>query len=134
LIDYTREDYTKGEQRYDLIYDLVGNHSFSERRGVLTANGICVLAGIGGAGHSDGQMSRIPGMLWSAFRSRFSAQKFVFYIAQLKKADLEFLRDWMATGKVTPVIDREFTLSEASEALRYLEQGRARGKVIVKLD
>ena len=82
VIDYTKEDFTRGEQRYDLIYDLVGNHSFSERRGILNPNGICVMAGLGGAGWHEGFASRLLGELNGYLRSRFTSQKFIAYIAQ----------------------------------------------------
>src|SRR5437773_5048590 len=85
VIDYTKEDFTKIDQRYDMIYDLVGNHSFSERRQILTPNGICVLAGIGGAGFHPESGGRILGNFTTAFQSKFTSQKFVFYIAKLTK-------------------------------------------------
>jgi NADPH:quinone reductase-like Zn-dependent oxidoreductase len=131
VIDYTKEDFTKSDQRYDLLYDLVGNHSFSERRRILTPNGICVLAGIGGAGVHPGMLGRIGRNFWDAFLSNFSRQKFVFYIAKLTKDDLNVLRDLMESGRLTPVIDRQYKLSQTVEAVRYLEQGHARGKVVI---
>ena len=136
VIDYTKENFTEGAQRYDVIFDLVGNHSFSARRRVLTPNGICVLGGIGGAGPNEGHLlPRVVRLFWSGFASKFVKQKFVFYIAQLNKADLNLLRELMESGKVTPVIDREYNgLGEAADALRYLEQGHARGKVIVRVE
>src|SRR4029077_16838831 len=81
VIDYTKEDFTNGTQRYDLIFDLVCNHSFAERRRLLTPNGICVMAGIGGAGWHDGIFGKLVGELYAITRSRFIAQKFVTYIA-----------------------------------------------------
>ena len=134
VIDYTKEDFTKSEQRYDLIYDLVGNHSFSERRRLLTPNGICVLVGIGGAGMHPESWGRMGGNFKAAFLSLFVKQKFVTFIAQLKKDDLTALRDLMQSGKVTPVIDRTYNLSETAEAMRYLEQGHARGKVVITVE
>jgi NADPH:quinone reductase-like Zn-dependent oxidoreductase len=132
VIDYTKEDFTKTDQRYDMLYDLVGNHSFSERRQILTPKGICVLAGIGGAGIHPETLGRIGRNFWNAFLSNFSSQKFVFYIAQLNKQDLQILSDWMESGKVTPVIDRTYkSLDEVRDALEYLEQGHARGKVVI---
>jgi NADPH:quinone reductase-like Zn-dependent oxidoreductase len=132
VIDYTKEDYTKRGDRYDLIFDLVGNHSFSARRGALNPNGICVLGGVGGAGLNEGQiLPRIAGTFWSLAASKFGHDTFVTYIAQVTKADLEFLRGLMEEGKVTPVVDRNYAFREAPAALRYLEQGRARGKVVV---
>jgi NADPH:quinone reductase-like Zn-dependent oxidoreductase len=134
VIDYTKEDFTKSEQRYDLIYDLIGNHSFSERRRILNPNGICVMAGIGGAGWHEGFASRLLGELNGYLRSRFTGQKFIAYIAQFNKADMSILADLMQSGKVTPVIDRTYKLSETSQALRYLEQGHARGKVVISVE
>ncbi len=131
VIDYTKEDFTRSEQRYDLIYDLVGNHSFSERRRILNPNGICVMAGLGGAGWHEGFASRLLGELNGYLRSRFTTQKFIAYIAQFNKADMSILADLMQSGKVTPVIDRTFKFSETADALRYLETGHARGKVVV---
>jgi NADPH:quinone reductase-like Zn-dependent oxidoreductase len=133
VIDYTKEDFTKTDQRYDLIYDLVGNHSFSERRRILNSNGICVMAGVGGAGWHDDFATRLLGELNAYVRSRFVSQKFIAYIAQFNKADMTILADLMQSGKVTPVIDRTYKLSETAEAMRYLETGRARGKVVIAI-
>src|SRR5437762_2639061 len=131
VIDYTRLDFTRTDQRYDMIYDLVGNHSFSERRQILTPNGICVLAGIGGAGFHPESGGRILGNFKDAFQSNFTSQKFVFYIAKLTKDDLNVLRDLMQSRKVAPVIDRTYKISETQGAVRYLEEGHARGKVVI---
>ena len=134
VIDYTKEDFTKTEQRYDMIYDLVGNHSFSERRQILTANGICVLAGMGGAGIHPESWRRLGANFASAFRSRFTSQKFVFYIAKLTKDDLNVLRDLMQSGKVAPVIDRTYKMDQTADAVRYLEEGHAHGKVVITMN
>jgi len=134
VIDYTKEDFTKTDQHYDLIFDLVGNHSFSERRRILNPNGICVMAGIGGAGWHDGMAMRLAGELNAYVRSRFVSEKFVTYIAALNKADLTILGDLMQSGKVTPVIDRRYKLSDVPAALRYLEEGHARGKVVITME
>ena len=134
VIDYTKEDFTKTDQRYDLIFDLVGNHSFSERRRILNPNGTCVMAGVGGAGWHDGMGMRLAGELNAYVRSRFVSEKFVAYIATMNKADLTILSDLMQSGKVTPVIDRRYKLSVLPAALKYLEEGHARGKVVINLD
>jgi NADPH:quinone reductase-like Zn-dependent oxidoreductase len=135
VIDYTKEDFTKGEQRYDIIFDNVGNHSFSERRRVLTPNGICVLAGIGGAGWHEETGKRVARALTSPLMSKFTSQKFVGFIADLNHKDLVTLAHLMQSGKVTPVIDRTYnSLSEVPEALGYLEQGHARGKVVIAVE
>src|SRR5216110_39492 len=134
VIDYTKEDFTKTNQRYDLIFDLVGNHSFSERRRILNPNGICVMAGIGGAGWHDGILSRLAGELNAYMRSRFVSQKFIAYIAQFNKQDMAILADLLQSGKMTPVIDKTYKLNQTADALRYLEQGHARSKVVINLE
>jgi NADPH:quinone reductase-like Zn-dependent oxidoreductase len=134
VIDYTKEDFTKGEQHYDVIFDLVGNHSFWERRRVLAPNGVCVLGGIGGAGIHPGSWGRIAGNFGAAFLSIFTSQKFVTYIAKLTKDDLTVLHDLIQAGKVSPVIDRTYRLSQTADAVRYLEEGHSRGKVVITVE
>src|SRR5437588_3412259 len=134
VIDYTKEDFTKSDQRYDVIFDNVCNHSFSERRRVLTKNGVCVLAGIGGAGLHPETWGRIVGNFKADLLSRFVRQKFVTYVTKLDKEDLKLLSDLIQTGKVTPVIDRTYKLSETAEAMRYFEEGHARGKVVIAVE
>jgi NADPH:quinone reductase-like Zn-dependent oxidoreductase len=134
VIDYTKEDFTKTDERYDLIFDLVCNHSFAERRRVLTPTGICVMGGIGGAGWHDGILGKILGELYALARSRFIAQKFITYIAAFNQKDMMTLADLMQSGKIKPVIDRTYKLSETADALRYLEQGHARGKVVITVE
>jgi NADPH:quinone reductase-like Zn-dependent oxidoreductase len=134
VIDYTKEDFTKSDQRYDLIFDLVCNHSFSERRRVLTPNGICVMAGLGGSGWHDETTGRIFGELNAYVGSWFVSQKFMTYLASLNRADLTVMADLMRDGKVTPVIDETYKLSETAQALWYLETGHARGKVVITVE
>jgi NADPH:quinone reductase-like Zn-dependent oxidoreductase len=134
VVDYTKEDFTKTDQRYDMIYDLVGNHSFSERRQILTPNGICVLAGIGGAGFHPESWGRILGNFKTVFQSKFTSQKFVTYIAKLTKDDMGVLRDLMQSGKVSPVIDRTYKLEQTQDVVRYMEEGHARGKVVITIE
>jgi NADPH:quinone reductase-like Zn-dependent oxidoreductase len=133
VLDYTKEDFTNSNQRYDLIYDLVGNHSFSERRRILTPNGICVMAGLGGAGWHDGFVTRLGGELNGYLRSRFVSQKFISYIAEFNKKDMTVLADLLQSGKIKPVIDRSYKLTETADAIRYLDQGHARGKVVITI-
>jgi NADPH:quinone reductase-like Zn-dependent oxidoreductase len=134
VIDYTKENFTATAERYDLLYDLVGNHSFEERRRILKPNGICVLAGIGGSGWEPGKGKRIVGALTALLRARLKGeQKFVGFIAQTKRDDLAVLRDLMQDRKVTPVIDRQYPFEQTPDALAYLEHGRARGKVVVSV-
>jgi NADPH:quinone reductase-like Zn-dependent oxidoreductase len=129
VIDYTQEDFTKGTQRYDLIFDCVGNHSLSACMRVLNPNGICVIAG---------GPSKVWIVLTRALKalvlSRFVSQNFVMFIARRSKEDLTILQKLMESGKVTPVIDKRYRLSEVPEAIRYLEEGHARGKVVITLE
>ncbi|HEY2713480.1 MAG TPA: NAD(P)-dependent alcohol dehydrogenase [Chthoniobacterales bacterium] len=133
VIDYTKEDFTKNGQHYDVILDLVGTQPLSWFRPALKPKGICVLIGGGGPneGRWIGPMARpVKALLLSPFVS----QQFVMFIAQLKKEDLTLLSDLMQSGKVRPVVDRTFKLDQAAEAMRYLEKGHARGKVIVAVE
>ncbi|HMH02699.1 MAG TPA: NAD(P)-dependent alcohol dehydrogenase [Candidatus Udaeobacter sp.] len=133
VIDYTKEDFTKSNQRYDVIFDNVCNHSFAERRHVLNPKGICVLAGMGGAGvKGSDALGRIASNIFTARAlSSFTDQKFAQYRTKSSKQDLILLADLIQTGRITPVIDRRYKLGEAPEALRYLNEGHARGKVII---
>jgi NADPH:quinone reductase-like Zn-dependent oxidoreductase len=133
VIDYTKEDFTKGGARYDLVLDNVGTQPLLGFKRVLKPKGICVLIGGGGPdeGRWIGPMSRpIKALLLSPFVS----QKFGMLLADLNKKDLNVLRDLMQNGKVTPVIDRTYKLSQTPEALRYLEKGHARGKVVISME
>jgi NADPH:quinone reductase-like Zn-dependent oxidoreductase len=133
VIDYTKEDFTKREERYDLLFDNVNNHSMAERRRILTADGICVLAGVGGAG-SPGLLGRIFGNLAVALWSRMTDHKFAQYTTRMDQADLKFLRDLMASGKVTPFVEKTYPMSETANAMRYFEQGHARGKIVITIE
>jgi NADPH:quinone reductase-like Zn-dependent oxidoreductase len=135
IVDYTKVDFTKSGQRYDLLFDNIGNHSFSERRRILNPNGICVMVGVGGSGATGGQiLGVLAGELNAYIRSRFLSQKFRTFLAQLNQKDLNTLGDLMQSGKMTPVIDKKYKLSEVQDALKYLEQGHARGKVVITVE
>lgn len=128
VIDYTQEDFTKESQRYDLIIDIVGTHSLSDYRRALNPHGSLVIAGSLDKGRWLGALtSSIDAWLYAHFVS----QKVVFLFAHMNPEDLDVLRDLMQAGKITPVIDRRYALSEVPEAIRYLEQGHARGKVVI---
>jgi NADPH:quinone reductase-like Zn-dependent oxidoreductase len=129
VIDYTQEDFTTSGQRYDLIFDLVGNHSLSACRRVLNPNGICVIAG---GPHKVWIV--LTRALKALVLSRFVRQNFVMFIARRSKEDLTIMHDLMKAGKVTPVIDKRYRLSEVPDAIRYLEEGHARGKVVITLE
>jgi NADPH:quinone reductase-like Zn-dependent oxidoreductase len=132
VIDYTKEDFTTRAQRYDLLFDNVNNRTFSERRRVLKRDGICVLAGLGGVG-SEGLVGRIAWTFVASLRSRFTQEKFERYGTRNNQADLKFLSDLMAAGKVTPFVEKTYRFTEAAEALRYFSAGHARGKIVIKV-
>lgn len=122
VIDYTKEDFTKREERYDLLFDNVNNHSMTERRRILHPNGICVLAGIGSAAPTQEQLGRIVRGLGAGLWSRFTDHKFAQYTTRMDQADLKFLSDLMAQGKVKPFVEKTYPITETAEALRYFEQ------------
>ena len=132
VIDYTQEDFTKSGQRYDLLFDCVGNHSLLACRRVLNPKGIYIPVGGEGGRWMIGPLAR---SITALVLSRFVSQKLVaFFLARLSKdGDLAILRELMKAGKVTPVIDKRYRLSEVPEAIRYLEEGHARGKVVITL-
>jgi NADPH:quinone reductase-like Zn-dependent oxidoreductase len=133
VIDYTREDFTSGSQRYDVILDNVGNRALSECRRILNHGGQYIL--IGGGGPNDHRIiGPLVRLIHAKVLSWFVSQDLGFFLANLNAQDLSVLADLMRDGKVTPVIDRTYPLSEAPEAIRYLETGRARGKVIVTME
>jgi NADPH:quinone reductase-like Zn-dependent oxidoreductase len=134
VIDYTKEDYTKGDQRYDVIYDLVNNHSFAERRRVLNPGGICVLAGIGGSGMHEETLSRAFGVLTAALRSKFAKEKFVPFGVDINKKDLGVLRDLTESGRVMPALTKIYPLSETAAAYKYLETGHVSGKIAITIE
>ena len=131
VIDYTEEDFTKLGQHYDVFFDCIGQHSLSVCRRVLNPKGIYIGAG----GPSDRWMiGPIARTIKSVAMSAFGNQKLGGMLAKVNKEDLTILRELAQSGKVTPVIDRRYKLSEAPEAVRYLEEGHARGKVVITLD
>jgi NADPH:quinone reductase-like Zn-dependent oxidoreductase len=134
VIDYTNEDFTNRPERYDLLYDNVNNHSMAERRRILTPDGICVLAGIGSAGADQGQMTRIARSLGATLWSRLTDKKFAAYAATPNEADLKFLGELMAEGKVKPFVEKTYSMRDAADALRYFEEGHSRGKIVITIE
>jgi NADPH:quinone reductase-like Zn-dependent oxidoreductase len=130
VIDYTREDFTTSGERYDLILDMVGNHSLMRLRRVLEPDGTLVIVG----GKEGKWISPMDRPVKAFLLSPFIEQEMVMLLADLNQADLNLLANLMQTGKLTPVIDRRYPLSTASEAIRYLEEGHARGKVLIVPD
>ena len=133
VIDYTKEDFTKGEQRYDVVIDNVANHSPSEYRRLLTDNGIYVMIGGGGA-NEQGVLGALGKALNTAVYSRFIKQKMGMMMAQPTTQDLTLLADMVQSGKLKAVIDRTYKLDQVPEAIRYVEEGHARGKVVVTVE
>jgi NADPH:quinone reductase-like Zn-dependent oxidoreductase len=126
VIDYTREDFTRGGQRYDLIYDAVGNRSVSDYARALAPRGACVVAGFTTLAHL------FQVIVLGAWVSRAGEKRIgMMGVAQPNQPDLLIVKDLLETGKVVPVIDRCYPLCETAEAIRYLEAGHARGKVII---
>jgi len=128
VIDYTQDDVTAGRGQFDIVLDCVGNHSFSEWRRALRPKGI--LVGVG-ASPGVGLARILGGLIGALVQSLFVSQKFRFFIAKANQDDLIAVGELMAGRKVQAVIDRRYPLSEAREAFRYVEQGHARGKVII---
>jgi NADPH:quinone reductase-like Zn-dependent oxidoreductase len=130
VIDYTQEDFTKSGRQYDLIFDLVANHSLSACRRVLNPKGICVTAG-GSAGRW--MIHPFARSITALVLSRLVSQKFVLCLAKPSKQDLTIMHELMKARKVTPVIDTYYKLSEVPGAIRYPEDGHARGKVVITM-
>src|SRR5436305_914413 len=133
VIDYTKEDFAKGEQRYDVILDNVPNHSLSECRRILNPNGKYVM--IGGGGPNDSRwVGPFGRVIHALLLSPFINQKMSMMMADANQKDLSVLGDLMQSGKVKPVIDRTYKLSEVPAAIAYLEEGHARGKVVITVE
>jgi NADPH:quinone reductase-like Zn-dependent oxidoreductase len=130
VIDYTNEDFAQSDDRYDMILDNVGNRSLSDLRRVLKPKGALVMVG---AAKGD-WIGPLTNPLKAVILSPFIDEKLGMFIAEFKQPDLELLAALMQEGKVTPVIDRQYTLSETAAAMAYLEEGRARGKVVVNME
>ena len=128
VIDYTREDFADGTRRYDVVLDIGGNSSLSRLRRALTPTGTLVIAGGEGGGRWLGGTDR---QLRAMALSPFVGQRLTTFVSKEAGEDLLVLAELVEAGKVTPAVDRTYPLGEAPEAVRYVEQGRARGKVVV---
>ena len=128
VVDYTQQDFTKLGKHYDVIFDCVGNRSIAELRRALTPQGRHIMIG---APHDPKLTGLLFSLLQALFTSTFSSQKSLPLMAKANKADLQFIGALIAEGKLTPVIDRCYSLSEGADALRYAEKGHARGKVLI---
>jgi len=128
VIDYTQEDFTRSDRRYDLMLDVAGSRPWSACRRVLNPQAILVIVGAPKGNRLLGPLSHVVKVRLAALRS---SQKVVFFIAKLNKPDLEVLRELLEAGKVTPVIDRRYELGDIAAALRYLGEGHAQGKIVI---
>ena len=127
VIDYTQEDFTENGERYDLILDNVGNRSIFDLKRALNRNGICVIIGFSPA-------IMFQTLFLGPFISMTGSKKIGLMSAKITDKDLVFLKELFEAGKVKSIIDRRFPLSEVAEAIRYLEEGHARGKVIITVE
>jgi NADPH:quinone reductase-like Zn-dependent oxidoreductase len=130
VIDYTRENFTQSDERYDLILDNAGNHRLSDIRRVLTPKGNYVMAG----GTSSRWFSFMVRPLTAAVMTRFVRQNLTMVLAKINNEDLAALGELVQCGKVKPMIERRYPLCEVAEAVRYVEKGHARGKVVIVVD
>ncbi len=128
VIDYTQEDFTRNGQTYDLILAVNGYHSILDYRRALSPKGICVVLG--------GKLPQIfQALVWGPLISKTGSKKLGFMgIAKLNQKDLVLLKELLEAGKVKPLIDRRYPLSETAEAMRYLEEGHAQGKVVITVE
>ena len=130
VIDYTQEDFTKNGQHYDLIFDVASNRSASDHKRALSPNGICVVAGFTTMSHLLFQVVFLGS--WISMTGSKNLGTMGSAVANQK--DLLFIKELLETGKVVPVIDRRYPLSETAEAVRYLEGGHAQGKVVITVE
>lgn len=128
VIDYTTDDFTQSDERYDVLLDNQGNHSLRACKGVLTAKGIYVPVGGSKKGRFLGPMKRLAG---APFVFLFSSQKATMVMTQITQEDLLVMAELLESGKVVPVIDRCYDLAQTPEAMEYLGQGHAQGKIII---
>lgn len=131
VIDYTREDFTQSDERYDLMLDIAGSRSWSECKRVLHQDATVVLVGGPKSNRLLGPIGHVAAMRLGSVRS---SRKFVFFIATFNKPDMETLRELLASGRMTPAIDRRYALSEIADAFHYIGEGHARGKIVVTVD
>jgi len=129
VIDYTQEDFTRSAKQYDLLFDLVGNRSLSDCLRVVRPTGTYVSCGGGGPERSS--MDLLARLLQDALRSRFVSQKTPGLLAKINRDDLAFLANLVQTRKMIPIVERTYSLRETAEAVRHVESGHTRGKVVI---
>ena len=129
VVDYTKEDFTRNNQQYDLLFDVVGSRSWREYKRVLKPNAMLVMVG-GPKSPLIGPLSHIIKMYVTSFRA---SQKVVFFVAHFNREDFSVLQEMMESGKVKPIVDRTYPLTKINEAMAYLGTGHARAKIIVTM-
>jgi NADPH:quinone reductase-like Zn-dependent oxidoreductase len=129
VIDYTREDFARSTQRYDLLFDLVGNRSLTDYLCAVQPRGTYISCGGGGPDRST--VDLLARLLQNAIRSRFVSQKMPGLLAKINREDLAILADLVQRGTVIPIVDRTYSLHETAEAVRHVESGHVRGKVVI---
>ena len=132
VIDYTKEDYTRSAERYDVLLDIAGSHSWSESTRVLQPQGTFVLAGASAYTVFGGNRA-IMHILRFRLSSLLSSRRFAFFIAKLSKEDLTALGELLSSGKLTAAIDRQYELSQVAQAMNYMGEGHAKGKIVVRV-
>lgn len=130
VFDYTREDFTRNGQRYDLVLDNAGSRSWGEYKRVLTPHANFIIVG---APKSKGALGPLGSILKLRLGSLRASQKVAFFIAQFNRADLGVLRDLIEAGKVTPYVERTYPLRETTQAMHYQGTGHARGKIVISI-
>jgi NADPH:quinone reductase-like Zn-dependent oxidoreductase len=130
VVDYTRDDFTRSGERYDLMFDNAGSRSWRESKRVLKPHARVVLVGGQMGGAVLGPLGHVAK---SKLAALFGSRKAVWFVAKFNSADMQVLRELLETGKVTPVVDRRYPLSEVADAFRYLGEGHAQGKVVISL-
>jgi NADPH:quinone reductase-like Zn-dependent oxidoreductase len=133
VIDYTKEDYARSDQKYDVILDNVANHPLSENRKLLPPNGKYVLIG-GGSANQQGWIGSMGKPLTALIMKPFVSQQMGMMLAEMKQSDLKYFAEQMQNGKLKAVIDRTYKLSDIQQAIAYVEQGHARGKVVLTVE
>jgi len=128
VFNYKKEDYTESGEAYDVIVDLVGNHSLSKNRSVMTTNGRLVMVG----GSSGNWFGVLKGPIAAIVSGPFVDQEMILLLAELSEDDLMEIAELVERGDVIPVIDRRFSLEDVPAAIRYSEKGRARGKILIE--
>ena len=128
VIDYTKEDFTERGQRYDVLFDIGANRSFADCRRVLIPNGTLVLVGA-----PNGLWAILSRLLKAQLLSRIGSQQIASFLARVRQEELVVLKELVEAGKLSPVIDRQYPLSEVPDAVRYVGTGDARGKVVIRV-